>query len=127
MMATLAFNELIRVANNKNGQGAKPNKIGVNRNSIDSFSSKLLELISLIFLNHKNLTTSRSSGSKLICRKAFSRSPTIALLCTLKRKRTPNNDDVRDGPAYKQSFCEGKPLTFALALNTILNFVIALL
>ena len=36
--------QLIRVANNKNGEGAKPNKIRVNLNSINPFSSKLLKV-----------------------------------------------------------------------------------
>ena len=117
---------LIRVADDKNGEGAKPNKIRVNRNSINSFSSKLLKSTSVIFLNYKNLTTSRSSGCKLTCREAFSRSPTTAILFTQKRKRAPNIDDVRDRLAYKQSLSEGKPSTFALALNTILNLVVAL-
>ena len=97
---------LIRVADNKNGEGAKPNKISANQNSINSLSPKLLKSISLIFLSHKNLTQSRSSGCKLICRKAFSRSPTIEILCTLKRKRTPNNIDICDGPAHNQSLSE---------------------
>ena len=97
---------LIRVNDNKNGEGAKPNKISANQNSVNSFSPKLLKSISLIFLSHKNLTTSRSSGCKLICRKAFSRSPNIEILSTLERKRTPNNNDVCDGPAPKQSLVE---------------------
>ena len=47
------------------------------------------------------------------------------MLFILKRKRTPNNDDVRDRPAYKQLFSGRKPSTFALASNTILDFVFA--
>ena len=86
----------------------------------------MIKSISLLFLNYKNLTTSRSSGCKLICGKAFYRSPSTAILFTLKRKRTLNNDDVREGPAYKQSLSKGKRSTFTLASNTILNFVVAL-
>ena len=94
---------LIRVADNKSGKGVKPNKIRVNRNFTNSFSSKLLKSISSAFLSHKNLTTLLSSGCKLICKIAFSRSLTTAILFTRKSKRPPNNDDVRDGPGCKQS------------------------
>ena len=41
---------LIRVNDNKNGEGAKPNKISANQNSVNSFSPKLLKSMSLIFL-----------------------------------------------------------------------------
>ena len=80
----------------------------------------------LTFLLYKYLITLRSSERKLICKKAFPRSPTIAMLRTLKRKRAPNNDDRRDGPVCKEPISEDETSIFALASNTILNFVAVL-
>ena len=62
----------------------------------------------------------------LICRNAFSRSPTTPILFTLKRRRTPNNVGARDELVYKKSLMEDKPSKFALASNTGLNFVVVL-
>ena len=116
----------IILSNNNNELEVTPNKTLQNRNSVNSLFSKFSKSILPGSWNHKNLTKSLCDGCKPIWRNAFYISPTkYAMLWTRNRSNIPNKAAVKEGPGYKQSFKLWFPFAFALASNTIRNFVVA--